>query len=82
MSKAKRAQVTTMEAPTEKLATSTSSWKKNGKNGNAEADFDLESAIRVRAYDLYEKRGRQDGQAQTDWFQAEAELRPRVSRMA
>jgi hypothetical protein len=81
MSRAKRAQVTTMEAPTE-LTTSTSSWKKNGKNGNANADFDLEAAIRARAYELYEKRGRQDGQAQNDWFQAEAELRPRVSRTA
>jgi hypothetical protein len=78
MSRAKRAQVTTMEAPTE-LTTSTSSWK---KNSNANADFDLEAAIRARAYELYEKRGRQDGQAQGDWFQAEAELRPRVSRTA
>jgi hypothetical protein len=81
MPRAKRAQVTTMEAPTE-LTTSTSSWKKNGKNGNAKADFDLEAAIRARAYELYEKRGRQDGQAQADWSQAEAELRPRVSRTA
>lgn len=78
MARAKRAQVTTMEVPTE-LTTSISSWK---KNGNAKADFDLEAAIRVRAYELYEKRGRQDGQAQNDWFQAEAELRPRVSRTA
>jgi hypothetical protein len=78
MSRAKRAQVTTMEAPTE-LTSSTSSWK---KNGNAKADFDLEAAIRVRAYELYEERGRQDGQAQNDWFQAEGELRPRVSRTA
>ena len=81
MPRAKRAQVTTMEAPTE-LTTSTSSWKKNGKNANANADFDLEAAIRTRAYELYEERGRQDGQAQNDWFQAEAELRSRVSRTA
>jgi hypothetical protein len=81
MARAKSAQVTTMEAPTE-LTTSTSSRTKNGKNGNASADFDLEAAIRTRAYELYEERGRQDGQAQDDWFQAEAELRPRVSRTA
>jgi Protein of unknown function (DUF2934) len=84
MPRAKRAQVTTMEAPAEP-ATAASSRKKNGKNGkngNANAAFDLEAAIRARAYELYEKRGRQDGQAQTDWFQAEAELRSRVSRTA
>jgi hypothetical protein len=80
MARIKRAQVTTMDAPTE--TTSPSSRKKNGSNANASADFDLETAIRARAYELYEKRGRQDGQAQADWFQAEAELRPRVSRTA
>ena len=81
MSRAKRAQVTTMEPPAEP-ATSTWPRKKNGKNGNANAAFDLEAAIRARAYELYEQRGRQDGQAQTDWFQAEAEVRSRDSRSA
>jgi hypothetical protein len=81
MPRAKRAQVTTMEAPAEP-ATSTSPRKKNGKNGNANANFDLEAAIRARAYELYEKRGCQDGQAQTDWFQAEAEVRSGDARSA
>jgi len=81
MPRAKRAKVTTMEAPAEPTA-STSPRKKNGKNGNASADFDLEAAIRARAYELYEKRGCQDGQAQADWFQAEAELRSRDLRTA
>lgn len=81
MPRVKRAKVTTMEPPAEP-ATSTSPWKKNGKNGNANAAFDLEAAIRTRAYELYEKRGRQDGQAQTDWFQAEAEVRSRDSHTA
>jgi hypothetical protein len=81
MPRAKRAKVTMMEPPAEP-ATSTSPQKKNGKNGNANAAFDLEAAIRARAYELYEKRGRQDGQAQTDWFQAEAEVRSRVLRTA
>lgn len=34
-----------------------------------------ELAIRVRAYELYERRGRQDGLALQDWLQAEMELR-------
>jgi hypothetical protein len=30
--------------------------------------------IRERAYQLYENRGRQDGQAQQDWFMAERQV--------
>ena len=33
-----------------------------------------EEAIRERAYELYEQRGRLDGQAVEDWLAAEAEL--------
>jgi hypothetical protein len=33
-----------------------------------------EQAIRERAYELYERRGRQDGLAEEDWIQAELEL--------
>ncbi len=38
-----------------------------------------EEQIRVRAYELYESRGRQDGDHQSDWFAAEAELRSRTA---
>ena len=63
MPRVKRAQVTTTEPPA-KPATSTPAEKKNGHNGNAKATFDLETTIRARAYELYEKRARQDGYAQ------------------
>ena len=33
-----------------------------------------EQAIRERAYELYEQRGRQDGLAEEDWLKAELEL--------
>jgi Protein of unknown function (DUF2934) len=33
-----------------------------------------EKIIRRRAYELYEKRGRQDGHAEEDWLRAEAEV--------
>jgi hypothetical protein len=33
------------------------------------------SALRTRAYDLYVIRGRQDGRAEQDWYQAESDLR-------
>jgi hypothetical protein len=35
---------------------------------------DLQDRIRNRAYDLYEKRGAQDGHALDDWLQAKAEI--------
>ena len=34
----------------------------------------LQDQIRVRAYQLYEERGRDDGHDLDDWLQAEAEL--------
>ena len=35
---------------------------------------DLTSQIAKRAYELYERRGRRDGQAARDWLQAEREI--------
>ena len=34
---------------------------------------DLEERIRVRAYELYEARGRENGHDREDWLQAEGE---------
>ena len=34
----------------------------------------LDEHIRLRAYELYEQRGRQDGHALDDWLQAEADV--------
>ena len=34
----------------------------------------LEHEIRLRAYDLYEQRGRAEGHALEDWLRAEAEI--------
>lgn len=34
----------------------------------------LENAIRQRAYELYEQRGKAQGHAVDDWLKAEAEL--------
>ena len=38
----------------------------------------LEHSIRIRAYEIYEQRGRVQGHALEDWLQAEAELLRRV----
>jgi len=34
----------------------------------------LEDKIRIRAYELFEARGREDGRDLDDWLQAEAEI--------
>jgi hypothetical protein len=33
------------------------------------------SAVETRAYELYELRGKTDGHAEQDWYQAETDLR-------
>lgn len=38
------------------------------------ADPSLEEKIRLRAYALYEERGREDGRDVDDWLRAETEL--------
>ena len=45
----------------------------NNNAGIALAD----SAVPTRAYELYELRGRTDGRAEQDWYQAENDLRTR-----
>lgn len=37
-------------------------------------DLELERQISVRAYELYEARGREDGHEQEDWLRAEEEI--------
>jgi hypothetical protein len=41
--------------------------------------YELEERIRVRAYQLYEQRGKRNGYALDDWLQSEAELTERRS---
>lgn len=36
--------------------------------------FNLEEQIRIRAFELYEERGREDGHDLEDWLRAEAEV--------
>jgi Protein of unknown function (DUF2934) len=43
---------------------------------------ELEERIRIRAYELYEERGKRDGHALEDWLHAEAELTERKSLRA
>jgi hypothetical protein len=70
MATAKRARTSSKKAP----AKTTVPAPEEPVGGNGERSFDFQSAIRARAYELYEKRGRQDGYAQQDWLQAESEV--------
>jgi hypothetical protein len=44
-------------------------------NAVAKKPVDVTPRIAKRAYELYEQRGRRDGQAAQDWLQAEREIR-------
>jgi hypothetical protein len=59
-----------------RVPTKTSSL--SGKTG-AEA---IVEQIRIRAYELYEARGRRDGHDVEDWLEAEAEITGRSERAA
>jgi Protein of unknown function (DUF2934) len=45
-------------------------------------DIELEDHIRLRAYELYEERGREDGHEQEDWFRAKEEITNKKFRTA
>jgi hypothetical protein len=45
-------------------------------------EFELEYQIRLRAYELYEKRGREDGRELDDWLRAKEEIREKKFRTA
>lgn len=45
----------------------------------AENEVDLTPQIAMRAYELYEQRGRQEGLSVQDWGQAEREIRQEIN---
>ncbi len=47
---------------------------RKSRSNNAAESSGIENRIRYRAYQLYEQRGKLDGFALDDWFQAEAEV--------
>jgi Protein of unknown function (DUF2934) len=50
------------------------STTKTPNENRGESAVDLEEQISRRAYELYERRGREAGHETEDWLQAEAEL--------
>lgn len=49
-------------------------FKKPAATVTANSKAFLEEDVRSRAFELYEKRGREDGHEVDDWLSAEAEL--------
>jgi hypothetical protein len=49
----------------------TQSKQQRPMDGRAE---NIQEEIRVRAFELYEERGRADGYQEKDWYQAEKEI--------
>ena len=57
--------------------------KKQPTTGISELqEFELEHQIRLRAYELYEECGREDGHELDDWLRAEEEIREKKVRTA
>jgi len=57
--------------------------KKQPTTGISELqELELEYQIRLRAYELYEARGRKDGHELDDWLRAEAEITQKKVRTA
>jgi hypothetical protein len=55
--------------------------KKQPTTGTSELqELELEYQIRLRAYELYEKRGREDGHELEDWLRAEEEITRKKAR--
>jgi hypothetical protein len=47
-----------------------------------EPELELEVRIRLRAYELYEARGKEDGHDRDDWLRAEEEIKKKKVRTA
>jgi hypothetical protein len=54
----------------------------NGSSRNGSSPSDLESAIRLRAYELYAERGYVEGFEKEDWLTAEREVLARRAQSA
>jgi len=62
-----------------------SAASKNPPTGDKQTEVsivDLELQVRRRAYELYERRGKENGHELEDWPQAESELVPQRAKAA
>jgi hypothetical protein len=69
----KRTKFDKLQRNVERLATRDEARREKSEPISTIPDLAIEEKIRLRAYQLYEARGRQDGHDLDDWLQAEAE---------
>jgi hypothetical protein len=53
---------------------------RNGSVTRSNGGGDVDKRIRIRAYELFEQRGREQGHEMDDWLLAEKEIHGTVSR--
>jgi hypothetical protein len=56
--------------------------EETGNNDERPQELELEHQIRLRAYELYEARGREDGHDLEDWLPAKEEILSEEIRIA
>ena len=79
----KRTKADRLQHNVERLARRDEAWRersaisdqRSGPNRTISDPAQLEEQVRLRAYELYEARGRENGHELEDWLQAEAEIR-------
>jgi len=73
MAKAKTPRVAKPRTPKNVLQMPENGTNGNG-NGNGFSPIDVETEIRLRAYEIYEQRGSTPGDETEDWLAAEREV--------
>ena len=82
----KKPRKTTSKQPTEQSTSAVTPILPGGNGENARnagfvsMDDRIEEEIRIRAYELFEQRGRLEGYDRDDWTRAEAEVLARYRR--
>ena len=80
MATPKRARTTSSTTRSQKAAANPA--QENAALPQSQSNGNVEEAIRVRAYQLFEQRGRIHGYDVEDWFRAKAEVGPRAQHSA
>jgi len=82
MATPKRARTTSSTTRSKKAAAISAQENVTPQQTHSNGNGNVEEAIRVRAYQLFEQRGRIHGYDVDDWFRAEAEIGPRAQHSA
>ena len=82
MATPKRARATSSTTRSKKAAAAPAQETVTTQQTHSNGNGNVEEAIRVRAYQLFEQRGRVHGYDVEDWFRAQAEVGPGTQHSA